>query len=128
VPIKTRRWNDAAEPDDGLRLLVCRYRPRGLPKAKETWHEWWKDLGPSRELHAAFYGKSGKPVTWAQYRVRYLREMRRQTGRIQSLARRVAGGESITLLCSSACGDEARCHRSLLKELILAEPAASRSA
>jgi hypothetical protein len=30
----------------------------------------------------------------------------------------VGGGETITLLCSSACTRESRCHRSLLKELI----------
>ena len=27
-------------------------------------------------------------------------------------------GEDVTLLCSSACTDEAECHRSLLRELI----------
>ena len=73
--IKTKRWNDPAEPDDGFRLLVCRYRPRGVPKAKETWDVWWKDLGPSRELHAEVYGKHGPPLTWAAFRRRYLHEM-----------------------------------------------------
>ena len=34
------------------------------------------------------------------------------------LAQRVQGGETITLLCSSACTRESRCHRSLLRELI----------
>jgi hypothetical protein len=34
------------------------------------------------------------------------------------LARRSQAGETITLLCSSACTRESRCHRSLLKELI----------
>ena len=30
----------------------------------------------------------------------------------------VAAGETITLLCSSACTDAAHCHRTLLKQLI----------
>jgi uncharacterized protein YeaO (DUF488 family) len=47
VVLRTKRWNDPSEPDDGLRLLVCRYRPRALPKAKETWDEWWRELAPS---------------------------------------------------------------------------------
>jgi hypothetical protein len=34
------------------------------------------------------------------------------------LAARARGGETVTLLCSSACVDPARCHRTLLKELI----------
>jgi hypothetical protein len=35
VPIKTKRWNDAAADGGGFRLLVCRVRPRGVAKAKE---------------------------------------------------------------------------------------------
>jgi hypothetical protein len=38
-------------------------------------------------------------------------------GRIEDLARRVAAGETITLLCSSACTDPKRCHRTLLEQL-----------
>jgi len=118
MPIKTRRWNDPAERDDGFRLLICRYRPRGVRKADETWDAWSKALGPSRELHAAFWGKHGPPIGWEEYRRRYLEEMRGQTERIQELATRVAAGETITLLCSSACVDENHCHRSLLRQLI----------
>ncbi len=116
--IKTKRWNDPPEPDDGFRLLVCRYRPRGLPKSEETWDAWWKDLGPSRELHAAVYGKNGPPITWAEFRRRYLREMREQAGPIDELARRADAGETITLLCSSSCPAPERCHRTLLRTLI----------
>jgi uncharacterized protein YeaO (DUF488 family) len=116
--IKTKRWNDPAEPDDGFRLLVCRYRPRGLPKARETWDAWCPDLGPSRELHAAWYGKAGPPPTFAEYARRYRREMSARADRIDELARRVADGETVTLLCSSACTDPARCHRTLLKHLV----------
>jgi uncharacterized protein YeaO (DUF488 family) len=120
MPIRTRRWNDPSERGDGLRLLVCRYRPRALRKADETWDAWWKPLGPSIELHAAAYGKRGAPIAWADYRRRYLAEMRAPAARaaIDELARRVADGETVTLLCSRACTDEARCHRSLLRELV----------
>jgi hypothetical protein len=41
-----------------------------------------------------------------------------QSDRIEALARRVAAGETITLLCSSACTNPERCHRTLLKKLI----------
>ena len=116
--IKTKRWNDPRDPDDGFRLLVCRYRPRGLRKEDETWDAWDADLGPSVALHAAAYGKGVQPIPWATYRVRYLTEMRKQRAKVQELAARVRAGETITLLCSSACEREARCHRSLLKELI----------
>ncbi|MGK3985588.1 DUF488 family protein [Sorangium sp. So ce136] len=116
--LKTKRWNDPVEPDDGTRILVCRYRPRGVRKEDETWQEWWKDLGPTAELHAAFYGKHGPPLTWGEYRRRYLAEMRAQKERIAELARRAQGGEAMTLLCSSACVDPEHCHRTMLVRLI----------
>ena len=123
MPIKTKRWDDPREADDGFRLLVCRYRPRGLAKELETWDKWNADLGPSKELHAAAYGKNGFQITWENYRRRYLAEMRTQSAAIAALAKRVESGETITLLCSSACERESRCHRSLLGELIEAQVA-----
>jgi uncharacterized protein YeaO (DUF488 family) len=122
MPIHTKRWNDPRQPTDGTRILVCRYRPRGLRKEDETWDEWQKDLAPSTALHAAAYGKGGRsPIDWQTYRARYLKEMLMQRDSIRALADRVKVGEAITLLCSSACVRESRCHRSLLKELIEAE-------
>jgi uncharacterized protein YeaO (DUF488 family) len=118
TPIKTRRWNDPQAPDEGFRLLVTRYRPRGVAKSDETWDAWDPHLGPSVQLHAAAYGKGVLSIPWATYRSRYLLEMRNQKTRIDALARRLASGEQITLLCSSACDRESRCHRSLLKELV----------
>ena len=116
--LRMRRWNDPAKPDDGERVLICRYRPRGLPKGQETWDVWLPALGPSRELHAAFYGKNGPPIGWEEYRERYLDEMKGQEALIAELAQKVRNGEMITLLCSSACVDESHCHRALLAALI----------
>jgi uncharacterized protein YeaO (DUF488 family) len=118
MPVHTKRWDDPAAPDDGFRVLISRYRPRGVPTAKETWHEWWPELGPSRELHAAFYGKEEQAISFEEYLPRYLEEMQGQVFRIRALADRAATGETITLLCSSACVDAARCHRTLLKALV----------
>jgi uncharacterized protein YeaO (DUF488 family) len=119
--IRNRRWDDPAEPGDGTRLLVTRYRPRGLAKSDETWDAWLPDLAPSKQLHAGAYGKGGDQVMWNQYRAAYRREMQQQKPLIAELARRVSSGETITLLCSSQCVRESRCHRSLLKAMIEAE-------
>jgi uncharacterized protein YeaO (DUF488 family) len=130
MPIETRRWNDPVGAGDGFRVLVCRYRPRGVTKEEEAtlWSAWMPDLGPSRELHAAYWGKSGAPLPWPEYRRRYLEEMMQPTGRggamLAALAARVAAGETVTLLCSSACADPERCHRTLLADLV--EKAAAR--
>jgi uncharacterized protein YeaO (DUF488 family) len=103
MPIKTKCWDERADDGDGFRLLICRYRPRAVRKEDETWDDWKKDLGPSKELHAAFYGKNDQmPIGWNEYRKRYLKEMEQQQELIQQLADRAAAGETITLLCSSA--------------------------
>ena len=118
MPIRTKRWNDPTEDDDGHRLLITRYRPRGVANEAETWHEWRPELGPSPELLSLFKGKVGEGIPWTTYRQRYLSEMREQKELIARLAGRAAAGDTITLLCSSACTREARCHRSILRELI----------
>ena len=118
MPVKTKRWDDPAEPDDGFRLLVTRYRPRGVSKAQETWDEWRPELGPDKGLHAAVYTDRSSPIPWPQYRRRYLDLQKQNRDLIAALAARAKSGETITLLCSSACVRESRCHRSILKELI----------
>ncbi len=116
--IRTRRWNDPKERGDGARILVCRYRPRALRKEDETWDVWMKDLGPSADLHAEVWGKRGAPLAWSEFRRRYVAEMKSQKTTIHALAERVASGETLTLLCSSSCPDEDRCHRTLLRDLV----------
>lgn len=116
--IKTKRWNDPVDSDDGTRILITRYRPRALPKSEETWTQWITAVAPSKELLADFHGKGRVPTTWNEYRVRYIKEMRQQKEAIEALAHRSKNGETITLLCSKDCIRESRCHRSLLKDLI----------
>lgn len=116
--IKIRRWDEPREPDDGTRILITRFRPRGLPKSQETWDQWNHDVAPSPELVSAYKGKKGLLLTWDVYRASYLREMKGQAPAIEALARRAVNGESITLLCSSVCLRESRCHRSLLREIL----------
>jgi uncharacterized protein YeaO (DUF488 family) len=120
MPIRTKRWDEDAQEADGLRILICRYRPRGLKKELETWDLWCPELGPSVELHAAAYGKHGLKIGWEIYQRRYLAEMRNPDAQtqIRHLAARLRAGQTITLLCSSACLRESRCHRSLLAALI----------
>jgi uncharacterized protein YeaO (DUF488 family) len=76
------------------------------------------NLGPSKDLHAAAYAKVGLGISWEVYRTRYRAEMRQQVAAISKLAEQLRSGQTITLLCSSQCQRESRCHRSLLKELI----------
>jgi uncharacterized protein YeaO (DUF488 family) len=126
--IDTARWNDPLSGEGRTRILVCRYRPRGVRKQDETWDEWCKELGPSPALHAAVYGKGQPAIDFTEYRRRYLEELTSDPGRfhLRALSDRVARGESVVLLCSSACTDETLCHRSILRDLLSA-PARGRS-
>src|SRR5437773_1894207 len=103
MAVKTKRWNEPAADDDGVRILVCRYRPRGVRKQDETWADWQPALAPSRELHAAWYGKNGPRIEWSEFQTRYRKEMKAQQQAIDNLARRSRAGETLTMLCSSAC-------------------------
>ena len=118
MPLRTKRWNDPREDSDGYRLLVSRFRPRGVKREAETWDAWCSALGPSPDLHAAAYGKGQEAIPWDEYATRYLREMARQRWFVEGFAKPHREGETITLLCSSACTDAARCHRTLLAALI----------
>jgi uncharacterized protein YeaO (DUF488 family) len=93
----------------------------------DEYHGKVKPSGTGRGQPSARPGTSGEvaeaiagPLPWSSYVARYLDEMRgsAQVWRIRALAQRVAAGETVTLLCSSACTDPARCHRTLLARLI----------
>jgi uncharacterized protein YeaO (DUF488 family) len=104
---------DPRSKDDGFRVLVMRYWPRGVKK--ERIDEWYRDLGTSRELIKAW--KSGQ-ITWSQFKRRYIAELGDQNK--QRLIRQLgqlAKKKKITLLCS--CRETNRCHRTILKDQIM---------
>jgi uncharacterized protein YeaO (DUF488 family) len=125
---RTKRLKQPVDSSDGTRILITRYRPRGVPKGQETWEVWDKRLAPSVELLDAWYGKHrvGRkvvqrdlpPISWNEYSVRFCLEMEHQDSRAALLdyGKRSEQGEIITLLCY--CENEEHCHRSLLKSLI----------
>jgi len=108
--IRTKRIYDPPSPEDGYRLLIMRLWLRGVTKTAVD--GWEKDLGPSRELLTSF--RAGK-LSWEDFAARYREEM---SGR-EELVRRyrdLGRRETVTLLCG--CPNEARCHRTLLKEIL----------
>jgi uncharacterized protein YeaO (DUF488 family) len=102
---------------------VARYGPRYLKKTDRAWDEWHKELAPSVELHATWYGKGGRSrISWEDYVATYRKEMASKKDQIEALASRLVAGETITLLCH--CRDVSRCHRTILQGMI--EEAAER--
>ena len=111
--VRLKRVYEPASPDDGYRILSTRYWPRGVPKSAVN--EYVIKTSPSRELLREFKHEG---LSWEDYVPRYLDEMHSENAitAIQRLATMAKSG-SITLMC--ACEDENRCHRSLLRELIV---------
>lgn len=124
--IKTRSVRSNIKKDDGLRILVSRFRGRGL--ATSQYDVWMPSLGPSEELLRA--GQSGE-IDWKTFTRRYHDELfldgpiddRSETiknhGQKSTLRLIKALGErqNITLLCH--CDEDAtQCHRFILAKEI----------
>ena len=112
--IRTRRVYDPPSPNNGERLLVARYWPRGV--RKDTVDRWEKELGPSVELLRAYRDRR---IRWAEFAHRYRGEMRAKPELLEELARRSRSG-TVTLLCYEH--DQSRCHRSLLQRMVQGSP------
>ncbi len=111
--VKTKSVYDSAEESDGERILVTRYWPRGISKARLAAAEWIREVAPSKELLEDW---KASRISWDEYAVRYHKEMLAHGSAIAALKRK-AGASTITLLCFEREGDP-HCHRHLLKNLI----------
>ena len=111
--IRLKRIYEPPSEDDGYRVLSTRYWPRGIPKSRVD--EYTTKTAPSRELLREFKHEG---LSWEDYVPRYLDEMRSEAAIsvIQRLAAMAVSG-SMTLMC--ICEDENRCHRNLLRNLIV---------
>jgi uncharacterized protein YeaO (DUF488 family) len=113
MTVKTKRVYEPAAPEDGTRVLIMRYWPRGIRKARVG--VWLRELAPVIPLLRAYL--DGK-ITWAQYRPRYFAGLRRPEAQAAlAEARALARKGPVTLLCG--CADPKRCHRTLLQKHLL---------
>ena len=125
--LKTKSIRTAVDRGgDGLRILVTRFRGRGVPASR--YDVWMPSLGPSeRTLRALQKGA----VSWKAFSKQYRAELfldgpidkRSRTIKNHGqkftlrLIKRLAQREHVTLLCHCA-EDERRCHRHVLRALI----------
>ena len=88
--------------------------------ASHDWYDvWLPDLAPSAELVSYAHADDFTPQRWARYVRRYRAEMRTPAARrlIDLLA---AMSDHANFAVGCYCEDESRCHRSLLRELLVA--------
>jgi uncharacterized protein YeaO (DUF488 family) len=99
MAIRIRRAYDPPLPEDGRRVLVERFWPRGMKKDRLFLNAWLRELAPSDELRRWF---GHDPARWQEFRRRYRQELRgtRQQQLLDELTDQ-ASRRNVTLIYSA---------------------------
>ncbi len=121
MAIRVVRLGSPRIPGEGLRLGTVRRPPRGVPKAehasRDFYDVWLPDLAPSEALVKEAL-RIADEKAWAGFERRYRAEMKRpEAARLLVLLAALSRQTNLSVGCY--CEDEARCHRSVLKALLL---------
>lgn len=113
---------------EGLRIGTVRHPPRGVPTrrlAADDWYDvWLPALAPSASLVKRAKAAASER-DWAAFRRSYRTEMREPAAR-HLLGLLAALSHRMDLAVGCYCEDEARCHRSVLRDLLQEHGAALR--
>jgi len=106
---------------EGLRLGTVRRPPRGVPKSDfarlDYYDVWFPNLSPSAELVQEAL-RAADSRDWAAFCRKFRREMT-APDRSRELDVLAALSHHTNLALGCYCRDESRCHRSVLRELLL---------
>jgi uncharacterized protein YeaO (DUF488 family) len=106
---------------EGTRIGTVRRPPRGVPKAQfasQDWYDvWFPNLAPSVET-MKLGQEADTPAQWAAFTRKYRAEMS-QPEASHSLALLAALSQQADFSVGCYCELEARCHRSVLRGLLL---------
>jgi uncharacterized protein YeaO (DUF488 family) len=106
---------------EGTRIGTVRRPPRGVPKARyasENWYDvWFPNLAPSVET-MQLGQRAETPGEWAAFARRYKAEMSEPAAK-HDLALLAALSHSTNFSVGCYCEDERRCHRSVLRQLLI---------
>ena len=120
MAIRVVRLGSRRTRGEGLRIGTVRRPPRGVPKgefaARDFYDGWLPNLAPSEALVKAALGAKSD-AAWRAFVRRYRAEMKRpEAQRVLELLAALSRSADFSVGCY--CEDEARCHRSLLRELL----------
>ncbi len=107
--------------NEGLRIGTVRRPPRGVPKAQfasENWYDvWYPNLAPSAETVKLALGATSA-AEWTAFVKRYRAEMATpENDRTLDLLAALSAQTNFSVGCY--CEDETRCHRSVLRALLV---------
>ena len=124
MTMKIVKLGTARSADEGLRIGTVRRPPRGVPKsefASQNWYDvWYPNLAPSSEamkLGQAAQASQDGDKDWVAFRKKYRAEMA-EPDASRSLDLLAALSQRTNFSVGCYCDNEARCHRSLLRELL----------
>lgn len=125
MSVRIVRLGSPRLPGEGLRIGTVRRPPRGVHKhefASQDWYDvWYPNLAPSAELVKQAQAAE-TPAAWATFAQRYRAEMATPENK-HTLALLAALSQHSNFSVGCYCEDEARCHRSILRELLAAHGA-----
>lgn len=121
MAIRIVRLGSERSPNEGLRIGTVRRPPRGVPKSNFSsgnWYDvWFPNLAPTPEtVKLALTSESERQ--WAAFVKRYRAEMASpENSRVLDLLAALSHQAHFSVGCY--CEDESRCHRSVLRQLLL---------
>ncbi len=126
MAIRVVRLGSPRAPGEGLRVGTVRRPPRGVPKAEHASRDfydlWLPDLAPSERLVQEVRQASDE-AGWRRFVRRYRAELKRpEAARLLGLVAALSHQTDLSLGCY--CAEESRCHRSVLKAVLLEHGAA----
>jgi uncharacterized protein YeaO (DUF488 family) len=120
MPIRVVRLGTPRLPGEGLRIGTVRRPPRGVPKtdyAKRDFYDvWLPNLSPSPELVKEAQA-ADSDAAWSAFKRKFRAEMNSpEAGKVLDLLAALSQQTDFSVGCY--CEDEARCHRSVLRDLL----------
>ncbi len=121
MPIAIVQLGTPRKRGEGLRLGTVRRPPRGVPKSDfarlDYYDVWFPNLSPSAELVQEAQ-RARDERAWAAFRRKFRREMS-APDRSRELDVLASLSHQTNFALGCYCQDDSRCHRSVLRELLL---------
>ena len=121
MAVRVVRLGSSRTPNEGTRIGTVRRPPRGVPKSafsSQNWYDvWFPVLAPSVETMKR--GQEAESAAqWTAFTRKYKIEMAAPEAR-QALALLAALSHTTNFSVGCYCEDEGRCHRSVLRQLLV---------
>jgi uncharacterized protein YeaO (DUF488 family) len=122
MSLRVIRLGTPRHPDEGLRLGTVRRPPRGVPRSefatRDYYDVWVPELAPSPALFSWVMSEPLTDSRWKRFVRQYRREMRAPAAvHLIALLAQLSSQTNFSMGCY--CAEESRCHRSLLRELMI---------